>query len=135
MKIKPEQVLWVYYEDLKADTVKQMNRVAQHIGISGFHDDGGGLISDEDYERVVANSTLEVMKQKRRQMQMPRMLLREGKSGGYQGVLSKEQIAAMDEMTWAYFHGTSIKYFEELGERGRRRRMNTTIGIENRSKL
>lgn len=52
--MNPDQVLWVRYEDLKADPVSQVKRIARFIGVDA---DDDSLI-----ERVVASSRFDIMK-------------------------------------------------------------------------
>ena len=105
--IKAEQILFVYYEDMIADPVSHVHKLAQHMGI--HH-----ALTERDLQRVVSKSSMVSMKRSRKQMKIPRVMLRRGTLTLTSRSLSAQQIARLDEMTWAFFHGTAIKYYVDV---------------------
>eukprot|EP01083_Nonionella_stella_P026014 71641_1 len=111
-------ILWVYYEDLQANPVQEIQRIARFIG---KYD----TLGNNDHER---ESKIEMIKQKSSFQNMKRMsetgqvdlgimsskFFRKGKVSDYKNFMTKSQSNTVDQMIRCKFYETDFRYYQDL---------------------
>eukprot|EP01083_Nonionella_stella_P067859 179759_1 len=104
-------ILWLYYEDMKQDLVKQIKRIAQFIGC---HD----LLNDEQYQLIADHSSFDAMKNasKSDSVHLGPSFFRKGKTKDWKNYMSAQQVERINTCIATRFHGTDIKYLCQLND-------------------
>eukprot|EP01084_Bolivina_argentea_P238909 401416_1 len=102
-------ILWVYYEDLKNDTSKQIHRIIKFLNFENI------INKEDEIETIIENSSFNKMKSmiKNGQDNYPLDFFRKGVVGDHKNVLSSEQINVLNMITNCKFHSSKIKYWQQ----------------------
>ncbi|XP_043697670.1 cytosolic sulfotransferase 5-like [Telopea speciosissima] len=110
---RPQNVLFIKYEELKADPVVQLKRVAQFVGYpftseeekEGLVDEILRLCSFENLSSLEVNKTGEAPMGKFKN----EAFFRKGKVGDWDNYFTSEMIERLDKITEQKFHGYDLK--------------------------
>ena len=108
-KSEKYKILWIYYEDLKKDTIRQIGRIVKFLGFEN-------LINTEDEMRtIVKNSSFDAMKSmiENGEDNYVQGFFRKGIVGDHKNVLTKKQIDILQMITNCKLHMSKIKYWQQ----------------------
>ena len=100
---KPSQILWLTFEDIKMEPIKEISKVARFLGVT---------LTNEQCQEIAEHISFEKMKSEaeKSQSSMSKALMNKGKIGRWKSKLSEQQSARIDRIVQCRFANTGITF-------------------------
>ena len=114
------QILWIYFEDLVNDLESQIIKISKFInnGNNYNSDDPSDMLNKDNIRDVYDKCQFNFMKNesKTAKIHLSPMFFRKGKIGDWKNYMTKEQSDIIDNIIYAKFYQTDIRYWKQAKE-------------------
>ena len=107
------QILWIYFQDLIIDLESQIIKISDFI-----NDDDRKVLSKDNIQDVYEKCQFNWMKNESKsdKIHLSPMFYRKGKIGDWKNYMSKDQSDTIDNIIYARFYHTNIRYWKQAKE-------------------